>query len=377
MNIILDPKDIDWRQARRFMIFFAVMILSAFILGSLYRTLIVPLGVSLFLSFLLSPLVSRLDSIRVPRSLVVSMILVVTLGLITIACFKVIPALYSEIADLIKLVPRAYEKFTKIWLPSIRTWTLELEFISAEEFDGFIRENRTLGHLPEKINQALSTLWATAPHLVGLIIHLVLIPLLTFFLLKDYERIKSRMRSLIPRDLEKPAMLFIGRVSDALRDAIKGQAIVAGILAVLYVAGLSMIGLQGAVAIGLLSGICRLIPYLDVIIGGSLSLIVVLSDFQGAGQLLAVAGVFLIVQSLDGMLITPRIIGEKVGLHPIIVIVSIIAFGESFGFWGVILAIPGIAVAKVVWYSAKPFYFASKAYDSEIDFVAPQEPKQN
>ena len=172
-------------------------------------------------------------------------------------------------------------------------------------------------------------------------------------------------------------MLFIGRVSDALRDAIKGQAIVAGILAVLYVAGLSMIGLQGAVAIGLLSGICRLIPYLDVIIGGSLSLIVVLSDFQGAGQLLAVAGVFLIVQSLDGMLITPRIIGEKVGLHPIIVIVSIIAFGESFGFWGVILAIPGIAVAKVVWYSAKPFYFASKAYDSEIDFVAPQEPKQN
>ena len=377
MNIILDPKDIDWRQARRFMIFFAVMILSAFILGSLYRTLIVPLGVSLFLSFLLSPLVSRLDSIRVPRSLVVSMILVVTLGLITIACFKVIPALYSEIADLIKLVPRAYEKFTKIWLPSIRTWTLELEFISAEEFDGFIRESRTLGHLPEKINQALSTLWATAPHLVGLIIHLVLIPLLTFFLLKDYERIKSRMRSLIPRDLEKPAMQFIGRVSDALRDAIKGQAIVAGILAVLYVAGLSMIGLQGAVAIGLLSGICRLIPYLDVIIGGSLSLIVVLSDFQGAGQLLAVAGVFLIVQSLDGMLITPRIIGEKVGLHPIIVIVSIIAFGESFGFWGVILAIPGIAVAKVVWYSAKPFYFASKAYDSEIDFVAPQEPKQN
>jgi len=369
MSIILDPKDIDWQKARRFVYFLAAagLVITGFLL--LYQALVVPIGVSLFLSFLLAPLVANLDRNRIPRALVVSLILALTLGLIAIAFFKVVPALYSEILDLIQLIPKAYDKFTKTWLPSLREYVLDLELITAVEFDEFVRESRNLTHLTDKINQALSTLWATAPHVLGILINFVLIPLLTFFILRDYERIKARLRTLIPRDLEKPVIQFTGRVSDALRDAIKGQAIVAGILACLYVTGLSMVGLQGAVAIGLLSGICRLIPYLDVIVGGSLSLIVVLSDFKGAGHLLAVSGVFLAVQSLDGMLITPRIIGDRVGLHPILVIVSIIAFGELFGFWGVLLAIPCAAVAKVTWYSAKPFYLASKAYDIEIGQV--------
>ena len=137
---------------------------------------------------------------------------------------------------------------------------------------------------------------------------------------------------------------------------------VAGILAVLYILGFSIIGLQGAFAIGLIAGACRIINYLDVIVGGTLSLMVILSDFQGIGQLLAVAGVFLVVQSVDGMFITPRVIGDRVGLHPVLVIVSILSFGDLFGFWGVLLAIPVLAVAKVLWFSTKPFYLASRPY---------------
>ena len=358
-----DLREIDWKTARRFVIFWGVLTAFAILCLIMYQTLLVPIGISLFLSFLLSPPVSALGRQQIPRPLVVSLLLALTLGLIAIAGIKVIPALYSEISRLIGLMPQAYDKFIKTWLPSLRSWALQLDLISAEEFDSLISGGKNLSYLPDRIDHALRTLWATAPRLIGLIIHLALIPMLTFFLLKDYETIKIRVRELIPRDLERPVMLFLGRVSGSLREVLKGQAMVAGILSVLYVAGLSATGLQGAVAIGLLAGICRLIPYLDVVVGGFLSLTVIMSDFQGAGLLLAVSGVFLVVQCLDGMIITPRIIGEKVGLHPVLVIVSIIAFGELFGFWGVLLAIPGIAVARVTWHSAKPFYLASAAYD--------------
>ncbi|MCB9229045.1 MAG: AI-2E family transporter [Deltaproteobacteria bacterium] len=356
------PEKVDWNQVRRFVVFSASLGGGLILLFLMYRTLLVPVGVSLFLSFLLAPLVAALDKLHMPRSLTVSMLLLLTLAFLTTTCLRVFPALYTEISGLIELVPRAYDKLTRIWLPSIRSWVLELNIISSQEFDAFIRESRTLSYLPEKVNQALFTLWSTAPRLLGLVIHSLLVPLLTFFILKNYDQTEVRIRQLLPRDLEEPLMLFWSRISTSLREVLKGQAMVAATLAVLYVAGLSAVGLQGAVAIGLLSGICRLIPYLDVIVGGSLSLIVVLSDFQGAGQLLAVSGVFLLVQSLDGMLITPRIIGEKTGLHPVLVIVSIVAFGELFGFWGVLLAIPVLAVAKVVWLSAKPFYLASALY---------------
>ena len=168
---------------------------------------------------------------------------------------------------------------------------------------------------------------------------------------------------MVPRDLEEPAILFIQEINKVLRSVIKGQVIVATILAALYVAGLSLVGLHAAVAIGLTAGLCRIIPYLDVLVGGSLCLLVILADTADLGLLFAVACVFVIIQSLDGMIITPRVIGERVGLHPFLVIISIIAFGDLFGFFGILLAIPCIAIVKLIVQNLKPIYYASRAYD--------------
>ena len=143
--------------------------------------------------------------------------------------------------------------------------------------------------------------------------------------------------------------------------------IVAAILAVLYVVGLSFIGLPQAVAIGVVAGICRMIPYLDVVVGGGLSLIVLLADFQGATQLLSVAIVFLVVQAIDGLLITPRVVGERVGLHPMVVITSVLAFANWFGFWGVLVALPVVAIVKALLVTARPFYLASQLYDPALE----------
>ena len=170
------------------------------------------------------------------------------------------------------------------------------------------------------------------------------------------------LQKIVPVDLIRPVGVFRRRINRALQSVITGQAMVAASLALLYVIGLTVVGLQSAVAIGVVAGLCRLVPYLDVVVGAALSVIVIVSDFHGWGQVAAVALVFLIVQVIDGMYITPRIIGEKIGLHPAVVILSVFAFADWFGFWGVLMVIPVIAVGKVVLTTVLPYYRASRAY---------------
>ena len=363
MKTTVMTEKVDWGQLKRLGIFLATVIVLFGIAIRVYAAMLVPISVSIFLSFLLAPVVERLDQRSVHRTVVVALILFVAVSLFSFAVFKVIPGLYREILALVELGPQAYETISREWLPSIRDVFLRSGLISEKEFNQLIQESRNLIQISEQVHQALHTIWTTAPRLLGTIINIVMVPLLTFFLLRDYRQLKMGLCSLVPRDLQSVIIVYSEKVSATLRSVLKGQAIIASILGVLYVCGLSLIGLKSAVAIGLVSGLCRFIPYLDVVVGVTLSMMVVFSHFQGFGQLIAVGLVFLIVQSIDGMIITPRVIGDRVGIHPVIVIVSIIAFADLFGFKGVLLAIPIIAVVKVTWNLIKPFYFSSRAYD--------------
>lgn len=363
MDFNLDPQEIEWHEVRRFGVFSAVVLLLLSLFCFLYQSLIVPLGISLFLTFVLLPLVDALDrSSRLPRSVIVAAIVLFTVALLAFASIRVLPALYHEIGGLLALAPKVYDTVMKTWLPSVSRFVLTWGVLSPEDIEQVVRELRTIAHFSARVNQALTTIWDTAPQVVGTLVNMVMVPLCSFFFLKDFNIWKQRLLLLIPRDLETATVVLAGRISRTLRAVIRGQVTVAAILALLYVLGLNIIGLHAALAIGLVAGVCRVIPYLDVLVGGLLSLLVIFADFQGPGQLLAVGVVFFTVQALDGMLITPRVIGVRVGLHPLAVIVSVLAFGDLFGFWGILLAIPAVAVAKVLWLSFKPFYLASRAY---------------
>lgn len=361
----IEREDINWNQVRRFAAFVGVTIPIFLLVLYLYKALMIPFFIGLFLAFVLSPLVEKLDRFKIPRGLIVSGMLALSLLFIAIVLIKILPFMYVEILGLTKMAPKVYQHMIEQWYPILREYALSTELVSASEFDHYIKDLGSLVQASARVQEALQTVWNTAPKVLGTVVNLVMIPLFAFFLLKDSNKIKRYFRTLIPTDLVSPVQITIKRVSRTLRAVIKGQFIVACILAFLYVTGLSIVGIHAAVAIGLTAGLCRIIPYFDVIVGGILSLIVVFSDYQGSGQLLGVFLVFAIVQSIDGMLITPRVIGERVGLHPVVVIVSILAFSEIMGFWGVLLAIPIVAVAKVLWFSAAPFYLASRAYDPD------------
>jgi predicted PurR-regulated permease PerM len=358
----LDPQKINWRQVKRFSFFCLALLILVILFSYIFKALIIPICLSLFLTYLLAPLVKSLSGYRINRTAIISFILLLTLGLIGLALIVAVPMLYNETLDLLRLTPKVYEIFMKQWLPPIQDILFTWDIISPEELDKLIRESKNLSNISERITQALTTIWNTAPQLLSLILNTLMVPFLTFFMLVYSEVIKKQFFLLTPKDLKAPLKLFGARLSRSIRAVLKGQILVALSVSLLYIVGLSIIGFRASVSIGIIAGIARLIPYLDIFVGGFLCLVVIASDFQGPAQIIGVASVFLAVQSIDGMFITPRIIGDSIGLHPVVVIVTIISFADLLGFWGVILAIPTLATAKVTWQSIRPFYLSSRAY---------------
>lgn len=357
------------RQIVRFCLFCLALFLVTWALYRLYSPLLIPFGISLLLSYLLAPFVAFWVRRRVPRALVVFILVVTSIALGTVAFVSFIPGIYREVLALVRTMPGVLNNAIQTWLPTLNDMILGMEFISQEQINIIANEILEFVRLSDKLHDAMLTILRTAPQVLGTMLNYVLIPIFTFFLLNDYEVNKSRFFSLIPRDTVAPFKELLRRIGFTLRGVIKGQLTVAGIMGVLYIVGFSVIGLPSAYVIGAVTGICRIIPYLELVVGLTLGLVAVLSDFQSWGQLIGLFLVFLIGQTVDGMVITPKIVGKHSGLHPFVVIISVISFANLFGFWGVLLAVPVIAVLKVIVTSALPFYKASPAYDPRNQFL--------
>ena len=357
-------KIFDWRRTRRFAKLCVAFTLIAFLFAAVYRSLLAPLLVSMFLCYLLLPLVKRLETYKIPRLASILTIMAVFGGVVAIVSIKVAPLVYFQALALIKLIPESFAAVSNIWIPAVERLVVEWGLMKAGAAHNFFDGLKIMARLEAHVERGLGGLLSTGISLAGGMINLGLIPFFLFFFLKDYQSLTDSLWSLVPKDLIPPTRSVTHRINLTLRSVLKGQATVAGILMVLYVIGLSIVGIQSAVIIGLVAGLCRIIPYLDVLVGAVLSTIVILSDFGGFGQVFGVIIVFLVVQALDGAFITPQIVGDRVGLHPMAIIISVIAFGNWFGFWGVLLAVPIVAVGKSLFVAAKPYYMASATYQA-------------
>lgn len=353
---------IDRFRARRLVRFALVALGVIFFLAAAYYSMLLAVLVSALITYLLGPIVDFLERRKVPRGLAVAMIELLFIGGISLALIRLSPLVYEQSLAVVRLAPKALEVVLDTWVPMTERFVAGFGFLSAEEVHKYIQSISILNRVEAQLQTGISGLWSTGISLAGGALNLVLIPVLTLFFLKDYRTLRGAASALVPPDLREPLQTVLHRVDQTLRTVLKGQVIVASILGVLYVIGLSLVGLPAAVAIGVVAGICRIIPYFDVIVGGTLSAIVLLSDFQGWTPVLMVVMVFTVVQAIDGALITPAVLGDRIGLHPIILVATVLAFGDWFGFWGVILAVPVAAVIKVLLGFARPFYLSSRFY---------------
>ncbi|MFN3197102.1 MAG: AI-2E family transporter [Bradymonadia bacterium] len=335
--------------------------------------------IAFFIAYLLHPALSALEARGLGRTTAVWLVLGGALLVFGVLVLLVLPAIATDIASMGRTLPARFAEFCN----QIPQWLeTELGMTVSGDFRALLDElgRDSQAELPELAKQGsriFGSLVKGTAGLAGLVGNLVLIPLLAFYLMRDYRSVNRQLfTEFVPPQYREGALKRLGRADEVLGGFVRGQLTVASVLAGLYTIGLWISGVPLAFVIGPLAGFANLVPFLGVAVGVGLSALVML--LEGSGNLVWIgAGVtFGVVQVLESFVLTPRIVGEKVGLSPFGVIVALAAFGEAFGFVGVLLAVPTAAVLKTLWPDVRTLWrrqlgFAEEAESAPEDGAEP------
>lgn len=354
------PREHNWIEIRRFALFVSASIIVLAVLSWFYAKVFVPVAVAIFLAYLISPFVDDLERRKINRSLASILILFLFIAIVALATFKLGPFLYDQLVGLVRLIPALLDSLSKNGAATLREWAQSLGIKNVGAIDRAMRGFNIAEQAVTRSQSAIEGIWITGTNLMGSLLSLILIPFVAFYIVLEKPYIIRSIRKLIPRDV-RPYLTHLALALDStMKAVVRGHLKVALTLAALYSIGFSMVGLSAGIAIGIVSGICRLIPYMDALVGTTLGITYVFASGMPPATIFAVLGVVGLVQVLDGAIITPKLIGGRVGLHPAVVILTVIAAGNRFGFWGVLIAIPFAAAAKTLFKIAIPVYRDSK-----------------
>jgi predicted PurR-regulated permease PerM len=200
--------------------------------------------------------------------------------------------------------------------------------------------------------------------LLGFVVNLLLVPVVLFYLLRDWNDLLARVEGLLPRRWHGQLTGIAREIDAVLAEFLRGQLAVMLLMSVLYVLGLWLAGLEFALPIGVITGMLVFVPYVGMLTGLALASLVALMQFPGIGAAIPVWVVFAIGQALEGMVVTPLLVGQRIGLHPLAVIFALLAFGQIFGFFGILLALPASAALLVGLRHLRNVYLNSSLYQA-------------
>jgi predicted PurR-regulated permease PerM len=334
-----------------------LLVAAAYLLGSIF----VPLLVALILAYLLDPLVEKLVRRRVNRSLAICIIfLVVVSGFALVMAFLYL-RLRSELADVQINLPayanRLYEAIPQEIKVRLDIETPDKVYRHANMLLGELRSG-ALGIVREAFG-LLTKAFASTLGLVLAVVGYLITPIYLFYLLKDLTDIRERIFSLVPPRYHEPLALKLREIDDVLSAFVRGQLLVCVFLAIMYSLGFIVIGIDLGVFIGVLSGFAFIIPYVGTFLAIVLSLVMAALKYHDLFHPVLCIGWVCLVQALEGGIVTPRIVGDKVGIHPIIALLALLIGGQLFGILGMLLAIPAAAVVKVLLVSVLDRYHRS------------------
>lgn len=327
-----------------FLIYLLGPILSPFVFGAL-------------LAYLGDPLIDRLETYKLSRGLAVTFVFLVLIIIISLMMFLLVPMLGDQINGLIQRLPTLIDRLDQ--------WVTTLAAQVGVTFETLNFKEIAKEYLPQAGNATKGLLKAISQSggaLISGVVIMMLTPIITFYLLRDWDHLVAKIHELIPHSL-RLTVTRLATQSDVMLSAfIRGQLLVMTGLGTVYAIGLTLIGLPFALLIGFIAGVLSFIPYLGTLVGVGLAMILYVAEYQEWIGLWKVGVVFLIGQSLEGYLLTPWLVGDKIGLHPVAVIFAVLAGGQLFGFVGVLLALPASAVLVVLLREGIKRYKESELY---------------
>ncbi len=337
------------------------MLLCGFGLFAL-RPILTPFLAGIILAYILNPGANWLVKHKIPRFLAVAMMLTVLLAGAVLLTLLIIPVLQREVIQIQEQLPVLLNKLNETVTPKLREWFgLKIRF-DANSVKKFF--NQKWAENSEDIVAYVMELVRTGSGpVLEWLANIFLAPIVTFYFLMDWNAILARLSSGVPKRWRRQVFLAVGEIDDLLSQYLRGQLLVMTVLAAYYVLALSMIGVDLALPIGILTGVLIFIPYVGFSIGFLLAMFSGLLQFQTLNGLLATGAVYALGQFIESFFLTPRLVGERIGLHPIAVIFALMAFGYSFGFTGVLLALPLSAAGLVGLKRLRDAYLNSPFYN--------------
>jgi predicted PurR-regulated permease PerM len=331
----------------------------------LLAPVLTPFAVAALLAWLGDPLVQRLQRAGRSRAVAVGLVFALMSLLLALALLLLVPLLQDQLARLVQWLPRLGQ-----WLAGTAVPWLEQRF--DVPLSGYVDPAALVDMLKAHWQQAggiaanvLGGISRSGLTVLGWIGNLVLIPLLTFYFLRDWQPMLGRVRELLPRPVE-PTVLRLARESDEVLGAfLRGQLSVMISLGAIYGTGLWLVGIELGILIGFVAGLISFVPYLGAAIGVSAALIAAMVQHGDVLHIVLVLAVFAAGQTLESFVLTPWLVGDRIGLHPVAVIFAIMAGGQLFGFLGVLLALPVAAVVMVLLRYLHAHYRESELYGAD------------
>ena len=329
----------------------------------LLSPILAPFLAGAILAYIFDPIVEQLTRRRMPRTLAVIFVLLLALLLVVGFLLVVLPLFYKETRMLLERWPAFvgwFNEHASPWLKARLDFDFTLDLDRAKQYArDMLSENESVG------KQVLGSLRVGSMVVLSVAFNVLLIPVVVFYLLRDWNRLLASVDQLIPRRAHAKATAIAAEIDVVLAEWLRGQMLVIAIMSVYYVTALSLTGLDFALPIGILIGVSIIIPYVGVAAGLLLATAAAAMEF---GTLSGLAWVWVAIgigQVLEGMFLTPFIVGERIGLHPVVVIFALLAFGTVFGFFGVLLALPASAVLLVALRHLRTAYVAGPLYGGE------------
>jgi predicted PurR-regulated permease PerM len=323
--------------------------------------MLTPFAVAAMFAYLFDPLADRLERLKLSRAAAVTIVFLGLILLFVLILLWLVPFLGRQVRGFVEHLPAWVTWFQDVAVPWLnKKFELELEAPDLTQITAVLQEHwKEAGGAAAVVVAQVSK---SGLALLTWVVHLIVVPVVFFYLLRDWDVMVARIHELLPRSIEPTVTRLAGESDETLSAFVRGQLSVMIVLGGMYALGLWACGLDTGPLIGIIAGLISFVPYLGAIIGVLAGVIAALVQYGDWTHVLLVLGVFAVGHLLEGYVLVPRLVGEKIGLHPVAVIFAILAGGELFGFLGVLLALPLASVAMVLLRYGHQRYRASALY---------------
>ncbi|NOX09471.1 MAG: AI-2E family transporter [Gammaproteobacteria bacterium] len=340
--------------------FWLMLFALSLVLFKLLSPVLAPFLLAALLAYIADPVVSWIESSGASRTLAVIIIFVVVLILLLFSLLILLPLLGRQLAQ----VPDHIAWLQGQVIPLLRPYLGEQVINEIAQIDVLASIQQHWQQAGDVMLQLIQQVTQSGAHLIAWMVNMLLVPVVSFYLLRDWDVLINRVHGLLPRDKEALISSLVMESHGVLGAFMRGQLLVMLVLTMLYALGLYWIGLDSFLLLAVVSGVVSFVPYLGLLVGVVFAGIAAYMQYETMLPVIQVLAIFGLAQIIEMVVLTPYFVGDRVGLHPVVVIFSIMAGGELLGFMGILLALPVAAVILVLLRSIKRHYLQSAVYDS-------------